>query len=178
MSRVARNLAIASALSFSAVGGSVAYSNLQAGRVPMAEPASTTAASAAKKLEGRCSCGKAKWVGSGAPEFTFNCHCSLCRRSGGAAFVAAAAFKPENVLFSGDIVEHKPANSKVPRRFCAHCHTYLAEDARPVLGVFALPLGLADPKVDVAYAPTQHIFYDSRVIDGTWCLAWTQARGH
>ena len=135
----------------------------------------------------------------GKPEFTFNCHCSLClflslyseskrpsgllddslenkiltlrlncptgRRSGGAAFVAAAAFKPESIKWSGEMVDYKPANSKVPRRFCASCRTYVAEDARPVLGVFALPLGLTDPQPDKIYWPTQHIFYDSRVID-------------
>jgi len=96
---------------------------------------------------------------------TFNCHCSLCRRSGGAAYVAAAAFKPENITWTGEMAERKPKNSRLPRRFCAKCHTYVAEDARPALGVFALPLGLVDPTPDKMYWPQVHIFYDSRVID-------------
>lgn len=45
------------------------------------------------KLSGRCACGAVSWEGIGEPAVTFYCHCSLCRRSGGAAFVGAAAFK-------------------------------------------------------------------------------------
>ena len=97
---------------------------------------------------------------------TFYCHCSLCRRSGGAPFVAAAAFKPENVTFHGEsnIRDFIPPNSKVPRRFCKKCGSYVAEDARPVLGVFALPLGLCQEAPDKKYMPAQHIFWDSRVL--------------
>lgn len=56
---------------------------------------------AVQKLTGHCACGACSWEGIGAPEITFYCHCSLCRRSGGAAFVGAAAFKPENTVFTG-----------------------------------------------------------------------------
>ena len=64
------------------------------------------------------------------------------------------------------MAEFLPKKSRVPRRFCAKCHSYLAEDARPTIGLFALPLGLADhASVDKIYAPAQHIFFDSRVID-------------
>ena len=46
---------------------------------------------------------------------TFYCHCSLCRRSGGAPFVGAAAFKPENVTFKGEenIRNFTPPKSRV-----------------------------------------------------------------
>jgi len=48
----------------------------------------------------------------------------------------------------------------VPRRFCKKCSSYIAEDARPVLGVYALPLGLCDQgSVDPIYLPKFHIFY-------------------
>ncbi len=107
------------------------------------------------------------WVGKGEPAVTFNCHCSLCRRAGGAAFVAAAAFKPENVEWKGEsnIREYLPAKSRVPRRYCKLCGSYVAEDARTVLGVFALPIGLSTGMVDKVYHPTQHIFWDSRICD-------------
>jgi len=119
------------------------------------------------KLVGRCYCGGVSWEGIGEPAVTFYCHCSLCRRAGGAAFVGAAAFKPENVVFHGEanIKEFLPAGSKVPRRYCKKCNSYIAEDARSVLGVFALPIGLCQDKVPEIYTPKQHIFYDSRIVD-------------
>jgi len=122
---------------------------------------------AAKKLVGRCYCGATGWEGIGEPAVTFNCHCSLCRRAGGAAFVSAAAFKPENVVFKGEanIRDYTPSGSRVPRRYCKQCGSYIAEDARPVLGVYALPIGLCQDPVDPIYAPKQHIFYDSRICD-------------
>jgi hypothetical protein len=119
------------------------------------------------KLTGRCACGAVSWEGRGTPEITFYCHCSLCRRSGGAAFVGAAGFKPENVTFFGEanIRDFIPPKSKVPRRFCKKCSSYIAEDARPVLGIYALPLGLCQDPVEKIYRPAQHIFYDSRIIE-------------
>jgi len=119
------------------------------------------------KLTGRCHCGEVSWEGFGEPAVTFYCHCSLCRRSGGAAFVGAAAFKPENVVFHGEanIRDYVPPNSKVPRRYCKLCGSYVAEDARPVLGVYALPIGLCQEPVAEIYRPKQHIFYDSRIVD-------------
>jgi hypothetical protein len=115
-------------------------------------------------LDGRCACGGLSWKATGAPKFTFYCHCSLCRRASGAPFVAAAAFDPDSVAFTGAFEERTPANSKVPRRFCNGCGTYVCEDARPVLGVYCLPVGLCDA-VGKAYAPTQHIFWDSRIVE-------------
>jgi hypothetical protein len=80
--------------------------------------------------------------------------------------VGAAAFKPENVVFHGEanIRDYIPPNSRVPRRFCKKCGTYIAEDARPVLGVYALPIGLCQDPVEPKYRPAQHIFYGSRII--------------
>ena len=68
--------------------------------------------------------------------------------------------QPENTVFHGEanIRDYTPPNSRVPRRFCKKCGTYIAEDARPVLGVYALPLGLCS-EVDKIYWPKQHIFY-------------------
>jgi len=121
------------------------------------------------KLVGSCACGSCSWEGIGDPEVTFYCHCSLCRRASGSALLAAAGFRPENVVFHGEanIVDFKPTNSKVPRRYCRKCHSYLAEDARPVLGVYALPCGLSKDKIDPIYQPKQHIFYGSRILDVT-----------
>ena len=45
--------------------------------------------------------------------------------------------------------------------------TYIAEDARPVLGVYALPVGLSAEKIDKCYEPAVHIFYGSRILDVT-----------
>ena len=81
--------------------------------------------------------------------------------------MGAAGFKPEQVVFHGEanIRDYIPPNSRVPRRFCKKCSTYIAEDARPVLGIYALPIGLCQEMPDKKYRPAQHIFYDSRIID-------------
>mmetsp|Transcript_22680 Transcript_22680/g.64443 ORF Transcript_22680/g.64443 Transcript_22680/m.64443 type:complete len:82 (+) Transcript_22680:126-371(+) len=61
--------------------------------------------------------------------------------------------------------EYTPPNSRVPRRYCKKCGSYVAEDARPVLGLFALPIGLCSGPIDDKFKPRQHIFYDSRIVD-------------
>ena len=74
-------------------------------------------------LKGHCYCGAVRYEAAASPARETACHCSICRRTSGAAFVAwftvpAAAFR---------VVSGRPASFKssehATRTFCAACGT-------------------------------------------------------
>jgi phytoene dehydrogenase-like protein len=122
----------------------------------------------ASSLTGKCSCGTVGWSATGSSSINFVCHCSICRTASGLDALPAAGFKSDQIMFENEagIEARVPSNSKNPRLYCKKCNDYVAEDARRVLGVYALPLHRVDAdKIDDCYKPNAHIFYTDRVKD-------------
>ena len=77
--------------------------------------------------EGHCLCGQITYTLSADIEFVDHCHCSMCRRSHGAAFatygrVARSALE----LKSGsEHLKTYASSDSVNRKFCAHCGSNL-----------------------------------------------------
>ena len=76
-------------------------------------------------LEGRCFCGFVRYQAGGVPSQETNCHCSICRRTSGAPFVAwftvpAAEFR----FVSGEPTSFRSSDHGT-RTFCARCGTPL-----------------------------------------------------
>jgi hypothetical protein len=126
---------------------------------------------AAAVLESSCYCGAVRLrVDIARPPLSVSiCHCASCRRFTGAPMLAnvmlpAAAL---NILPS-ETGETPPlvtlATSKqVTRHRCAQCHS-------PVYAMLGkakvvVPLSLFSPPHPEAWRPTQHIYYDRRVLD-------------
>jgi hypothetical protein len=74
-------------------------------------------------LNGRCFCGFVRYVADGAPFFETNCHCSTCRRTSGAPFVAWFSIPAGGFT----IVSGEPArfasSEHGERTFCPRCGT-------------------------------------------------------
>jgi hypothetical protein len=79
---------------------------------------------AGNAFTGGCLCGRIRYRASGKPSDETHCHCEICRRASGAAFVSWATFKTADFAFTG-----KPArfdSSEIAfRHFCPNCGTQL-----------------------------------------------------
>ena len=76
-------------------------------------------------IRGSCFCGFIRYEARGTPFHETNCHCSICRRTSGAPFVAwftvpSATFR----ILSGEPARFRSSDHGV-RSFCSRCGTPL-----------------------------------------------------
>lgn len=114
------------------------------------------------KINGSCLCGKVQYLISGQPIEITHCHCSLCRKAHGAAFVSFLRVYSKHLSFvSGEDALHYFSSSKhVKRGFCSYCgsQTIFHYDKMPeILWVSAGTLD-DDPQVRARH----HIFIESK----------------
>jgi hypothetical protein len=76
-------------------------------------------------LQGGCYCGRIRYEVTGAPFHETNCHCSICRRTTGAPFVAWFSVRPSEFRLVSGEPTHFRSSTKGTRSFCAHCGTQL-----------------------------------------------------
>ena len=112
-------------------------------------------------LTGSCLCGDVAFEVSGPVEGLCHCHCSMCRKSHGAAFVSfvRAAKRDFRWLRGADRMRRYESSPGTFRSFCARCGSALPAAPEGVDGVF-VPAGLfaEDPKL----APLPHYFVGSK----------------
>lgn len=76
-------------------------------------------------LKGGCFCGRVRYEAAGAPTHETSCHCSICRRASGAAFVTWFTVPRSSFRFvSGEPARFK-STAKAVRSFCPECGTQL-----------------------------------------------------
>jgi len=76
-------------------------------------------------LKGGCYCGQIRYEAAGTPFHETNCHCSICRRTTGAAFVTWFSVpRPGFRWACGDPARFK-STAKGTRSFCPRCGTQL-----------------------------------------------------
>ncbi len=76
-------------------------------------------------LQGGCFCGRTRYEVTGAPFHQTNCHCSICRRTTGAPFVAWFSVRPSEFRWLSGDPSHFRSSPKGTRSFCTHCGTQL-----------------------------------------------------
>ena len=76
-------------------------------------------------LQGGCFCGRTRYEVTGAPFHQTNCHCSICRRTTGAPFVAWFSVRPSEFRWLSGDPSHFRSSPKGTRSFCTHCCTQL-----------------------------------------------------
>jgi hypothetical protein len=112
-------------------------------------------------LEGGCYCGRVRYEAAGKPFNESSCHCSICRRTTGAPFVAW--FSVPRSQFK--VTKGRPARfrstAKAVRGFCADCGTQLTfehDDSPEEIDVTTCSLDDAN-----ALPPKDHIWTSSRL---------------
>lgn len=76
-------------------------------------------------MKGGCYCGRVRYEAAGAPFNETNCHCSICRRTTGAPFVAWFSVARERFRFVAGRPTLFRSTPKGTRSFCPSCGTQL-----------------------------------------------------
>jgi hypothetical protein len=96
--------------------------------------------------QGSCLCGGVRYELDFEPLAIARCHCRLCRKASGSAFVAVAVVPIDALRIVAGEALLKPYESSPGKRrlFCANCGSpiYSEADARP--GLLRLRIGLLD----------------------------------
>ena len=112
-------------------------------------------------LKGSYLCGAVRYEIRGKIGRIVHCHCSMCRKSAGAAFVSWSRVNSADfVLTGGDDVESHESSADVRRTFCRKCGATLQylEVSKP--DHFFLAVGTLDD--DPGVRPAMHIFTGSK----------------
>ncbi len=113
-------------------------------------------------IEGACLCDQIQYAVDGEIDNVSHCHCSMCRRTHGAAFATYAAVPRENFrwLSGSDLVKVYRSSDTVERMYCGNCGSTLQAlfEAEPDVLYLALGTINGDPKC----RPSYHIFVGSK----------------
>jgi hypothetical protein len=113
-------------------------------------------------IPGACLCGAVRFEVAGPLDRVAHCHCTICQRAHGAAFVTWAALPEERVRVTagdGHLVRYRSSEIGT-RSFCDTCGSsmFCSLDTHP--GVIDVALGCLAP--DHGAAARAHLFWDDR----------------
>lgn len=111
-------------------------------------------------IKGSCLCGTVGYEITGSLGVTGHCHCSICRKSHGAAFATWAGVNPDQFRWTSgaDFVERYQSSPGRERCFCRKCGSPLV--ATHYGKVTEVVLGTVDG--DPGVRPGEHIFVGSK----------------
>lgn len=111
-------------------------------------------------ITGGCLCGAVSYEITDALEAAGHCHCSICRKSHGAAFATWTFVSPESFRWTagGEFIERYSASSDRERCFCRKCGSPLAATH----GGRVTEVVLATVDGDPGVRPREHIFVGSK----------------
>ncbi len=114
-------------------------------------------------IRGSCLCGSIRYEVRGPFGPASHCHCSMCRKTHGAAFgTYSRVQRSDFVLVSGveDIASYQ-SSPEVTRTFCRRCGSTLQFIRATRPNTFALALGTLDD--DPGVRPSMHIYIETKV---------------
>lgn len=117
------------------------------------------------KLRGSCVCNSIEFEVISIPEMVFNCHCTRCRKSHGAAF-ATQAFAVRNSLkfIRGKDNLKEYESTGVIRTFCGNCGSRIMNYAKDNGDYLSIALSCIDTPHNLA--PVANVYVSSKV---HWC---------
>ena len=114
-------------------------------------------------VPGACLCGAVRFEIELPTSFCVHCHCSMCRRNHGAAFVTwVGVEKSQFRLLTADASLTRYGSSEFGvRSFCSRCGSSLfcEVDRQPE----AIDITLASLEGPIDRAPEMHVFFDTHV---------------
>jgi hypothetical protein len=126
-------------------------------------------------ITGSCLCGTVRFQIDGDFDHMSHCHCSMCRKTHGAAFATYASCRPAQFGWTSgeDAVVHRESSPAMTRSFCQHCGSSLPITSDHGIHV---PVGCLDddPRMNAqkhiftASAAPWHIIADSLPRHDTW----------
>lgn len=116
-----------------------------------------------KRMAGGCLCGALRFTIAGASKWCAHCHCSLCRRAHGAAFVTWLGCDEDSVAIDdgGGTLRWYESSPGAERGFCARCGSTVLFRSRRWPDELHLTCASLDGAAD--RAPQAHVYWDSHV---------------
>ena len=114
-----------------------------------------------KVFRGTCNCGTVRFEADRIA-LCAHCHCSMCRRAHGAAFVTWAGVKRRDfrLVDGAEALRTYRSSTAAVRRFCGNCGTMLFFEGERWADEVHIARALLEGEVP---APTAHVFWDDRV---------------
>ena len=114
-------------------------------------------------VPGRCLCGAVAFECTLPSKWVAHCHCSLCRRAHGAAFVTWAGFEQSRFRCTAGEQQLRWYRStpEAERGFCAHCGSTLLFRSSRWPGEIHVAVANLDAPLD--RAPQAHVYWNSHV---------------
>ncbi|GAB2607166.1 GFA family protein [Ramlibacter solisilvae] len=111
-------------------------------------------------MRGSCLCGAVSYEITGSFKFMGNCHCSMCRKSHGAAFATWGIISPDQFrwLSGEDLVQGYESSPGKQRCFCRKCGSPVVCTHSGTVG--EVVVGTLDG--DSGTRPREHIFVGSK----------------
>lgn len=112
---------------------------------------------------GSCLCGAVQFRANTPSLWMAHCHCSLCRRAHGAAFVTWVGFAVERCRIDDlrSTLRWYESTPGAERGFCAHCGSTLFFRSQRWAGELHIVRANFDDELD--REPQAHVFYDTHV---------------
>lgn len=111
--------------------------------------------------EGGCFCGFVRYRAGGKPFDSTSCHCTICRRTSGAPYVAWFSVKPADFQWlTGEPASFR-SSDHATRTFCPRCGTpltFVSTQAPQVVDVSTCSLDAPE-----AVPPADHTFVSARL---------------
>jgi hypothetical protein len=115
-----------------------------------------------KTVSGACLCGAVRFEVEGPLDRVAHCHCSICQRAHGAAYVTWAAVPRERVRITrgADALAHFASSEIGTRSFCRTCGSsmFCELTTHPA----DIDVALACLRGDHGAKPRAHLFFDDR----------------
>jgi hypothetical protein len=116
----------------------------------------------AESVAGGCLCGAVRFRVTPPTLFCAHCHCSMCRRSHGAAFVTWFGIPRERLALEAgsDVLVHHRSSEDGTRSFCGRCGSSLfCESTHHPDNIDIVLSNLHGP---IDRAPQVHVYFDDR----------------
>lgn len=118
-------------------------------------------------LKGHCQCGAVRYETNGMPHSQTNCHCSICRRSSGAPFVAWFTVPTSDFRFLVGTPARFASSQHGTRSFCASCGTPLTFQSSALPDEIDVTICSLDDPNDVT--PRDHTHTRSKLAGVSLC---------
>lgn len=117
----------------------------------------------AESITGSCLCGSVRFRVTLPTSFCGHCHCSICRRSHGAAFVTWFGVPRSRFewLAGRDALTRYPSSAHAVRSFCSRCGSSLFSESSRHPDQIEIVLASMQGPID--RTPEAHVYFDDRV---------------
>jgi hypothetical protein len=118
--------------------------------------------SASPPFQGGCLCGAVRFTVTGPTKWSAHCHCTLCRRAHGAAFVTWVGVAEENFRLDADpTLRWFESTPGAYRGFCDRCGSTLLFRSGRWPGEMHVTRAAFDGDID--RSPAGHAYYSTHV---------------